>query len=235
MPSVELIPVIDLMGGAVVHARRGAREAYRPIETPLSASAAPLDVADGLLSLGAFRTLYIADLDAIAGKGGHDAVLGRLAARHPALGLWVDAGEATPAALSRRVANGPGRPVVGSESLAGLVEAEAALASGAGLLSLDYGPEGPRGPAELHTDADLWPQAVIVMTLARVGAGQGPDIERLSGVLARAQGRRVYAAGGVRDVGDLHRLAALGVAGVLLASALHDGRLSRADIAAFMG
>ncbi|GLK69937.1 nickel transporter [Ancylobacter dichloromethanicus] len=232
---MELIPVIDLMGGAVVHARRGAREAYRPIETPLSASAAPLDVADGLLALGAFRTLYIADLDAIAGKSGHDAVLGRLAARHPGLGLWVDAGEATPAALSRRVANGPGRPVVGSESLAGRAEAEAALAGGAGLLSLDYGAEGPRGPAELHADAGLWPQAVIVMTLARVGAGQGPDIERLSGVLARAQGRRVYAAGGVRGADDLHRLADLGVAGVLLASALHDGRLSRADIAAFMG
>ncbi|MDQ0347160.1 phosphoribosylformimino-5-aminoimidazole carboxamide ribotide isomerase [Ancylobacter vacuolatus] len=231
---MELIPVIDLMGGAVVHARRGARAAYRPIETPLSASAAPQDVAEGLLALGTFRTLYIADLDAIAGAAGHDAVLEALAARHPGLALWVDAGEASPAALSRRVAGGPGRPVIGSESLADLAEAEAALASGAGLLSLDYGPEGPRGPGELHARADLWPEAVIVMTLARVGAGQGPDMERLSDILARAQGRRVYAAGGVRDVGDLHHLAELGIAGVLLASALHDGRLSREDIAAFM-
>ncbi|WP_245261691.1 HisA/HisF-related TIM barrel protein [Ancylobacter sp. FA202] len=232
---MELIPVIDLMGGAVVHARRGAREAYRPIETPLAASAAPPDVADGLLALGAFRTLYIADLDAIAGNGGHDAVLEALAARHPGLALWVDAGDASPATLSRRVAGGPGRPVIGSESLADLAEAEAALASGAGLLSLDYGPEGPRGPLALHDNAALWPQAVIVMTLARVGAGQGPDMARLSAIRARAEGRRVYAAGGVRDVGDLHHLAELGIAGVLLASALHDGRLSRADIAAFMG
>lgn len=232
---MELIPVIDLMGGVVVHARRGARDAYRPIETPLSTSAAPLDVADGLLALGAFRTLYIADLDAIAGKGGHDEVLAGLAARHPALTLWVDAGEACPGALARRVAQGPGRPVIGSESLASLDDAVAALAVGGGLLSLDYGTEGPRGPSELHARAGLWPDAVIVMTLARVGAGQGPDLERLAGILARAEGRRVYAAGGVRDVSDLHRLADLGVAGVLLASALHDGRLSREDIAAFMG
>ena len=232
---MELIPVIDLMGGAVVHARRGARAAYRPIETPLSASAAPQDVAEGLLALGAFRTLYIADLDAIAGGRGHDAVLEALAVRHPGLALWVDAGEVSATALARRVAGGPGRPVIGSESLADIGEAEAALASGAGLLSLDYGPEGPRGPSELHADAGLWPDAVIVMTLARVGAGQGPDMERLSAILARAEGRRVYAAGGVRDVGDLHHLAELGVAGVLLASALHDGRLSREDVAAFMG
>lgn len=232
---MELIPVIDLMGGAVVHARRGARDAYRPIETPLSASAAPQAVADGLLTLGAFRTLYIADLDAIAGRGGHDAQLHALAGRHPGLTLWVDAGEASPEALARRVAEGPGRPVIGSESLSGRAQAEAALAAGAGLLSLDYGPEGPRGPEGLHDTAALWPEAVIVMTLARVGAGQGPDLERLAAILARAEGRRVYAAGGVRDVEDLHRLADLGVAGVLLASALHDGRLSKADIAAFMG
>lgn len=232
---MELIPVIDLMGGAVVHARRGARDAYRPIETPLCAGAGPLDVADGLLALGAFRTLYIADLDAIAGKGGHDAVLGRLAARHPALGLWVDAGEAEPAALARRVAEGPGRPVVGSESLASLDAAVEALAASGGVLSLDYGPEGPRGPAELHARPSLWPDAVIVMTLARVGAGEGPDLDRLGDILARAEGRRVYAAGGVRDVADLHRLADLGIAGVLLASALHDGRLSRHDIGAFTG
>lgn len=232
---MELIPVIDLMGGAVVHARRGARDAYRPIETPLAAQATPQEVAGGLLALGAFRTLYIADLDAIAGTGGHDAEMQALAVRHPGLALWVDAGEASQAALARRVAHGPGRPVIGSESLRGLGEAQAALASGAGLLSLDYGPEGPRGPGELHANAALWPEAVIVMTLARVGAGQGPDLERLAAILKRAEGRRVYAAGGVRDADDLHRLAALGVAGVLLASALHDGRLSRQDIAAFMG
>ncbi|MCK0208981.1 HisA/HisF-related TIM barrel protein [Starkeya koreensis] len=234
---MELIPVIDLMGGAVVHARRGAREAYRPIETPLSAGAEPLDVADGLLALGAFRTLYVADLDAIAGRPGHDAALAALEARHPGLALWVDAGEADPAALARRASSGPGRPVIGSESLPALDQAKAALGAvgEGGILSLDYGPEGPRGPRELHADADLWPGAVIVMTLSRVGAGQGPDLETLRAVLARAGGRRVYAAGGVRDAGDLHALAALGVAGVLLASALHDGRLSRADIAAFTG
>ncbi|QFR31754.1 HisA/HisF-related TIM barrel protein [Ancylobacter sp. TS-1] len=230
---MELIPVIDLMGGAVVHARRGAREAYRPIETPLSASAAPLDVAGGLLALGAFRTLYVADLDAIAGRGGHDAALGALRARHPGLDLWVDAGEAAPAVLARRAAEGPGRPVVGSESLVSLDAATAALGAGGGILSLDHGPEGPRGPVELFERPDLWPEAVIVMTLAQVGAGQGPDLDTLDAVLARAGGRRVYAAGGVRDAGDLHALAARGVAGVLLASALHDGRLSRADIAAF--
>ncbi|MDQ0509780.1 HisA/HisF-related TIM barrel protein [Ancylobacter amanitiformis] len=231
---MELIPVLDLMGGAVVHARRGARDAYRPIETPLCVGATPRDVADALLRLAPFRTLYVADLDAIAGRGGHDEVLGELASRHEGLALWVDAGEARAAAVARRAVHGPGRPVVGSEAVASLEQGLAALAVTGTVFSLDFGPEGPRGPAALHADSQFWPDTVIVMTLARVGAGEGPDYARLGAILSRAGGRQVYAAGGVRHTDDLARLADLGCAGVLLASALHDGRLARREIEAYL-
>jgi phosphoribosylformimino-5-aminoimidazole carboxamide ribotide isomerase len=74
---------------------------------------------------------------------------------------------------------------------------------------------------------------VIVMTLAAVGGGGGPDLERLRQVIGLADGRAVYAAGGVRGRGDLLDLQTLGCAGVLVASALHDGRLGQAELAAF--
>src|SRR4030095_3440478 len=70
------------------------------------------------------------------------------------------------------------------------------------ILSLDTKGTERLGPAILHEDAGLWPSTVIVMTLARVGVGAGPDLESLRGVLARAPGRRVIAAGGVRDLAD---------------------------------
>lgn len=232
---MELIPVLDLMGGVVVHARRGMRAQYRPIATPLCASAEPDDVASALLGLAPFRRLYIADLDAIAGTNGHDATARELMAAHPGVDIWVDAGEAAPLVVARRAAQGPGRPVVGSEAMADLATGSAALAVHGTILSLDYGPEGPRGPTLLHEDATFWPEAVIVMTLARVGAGEGPDLERLGDIIRRAGKRRVYAAGGVRGLDDLARLADAGAAGVLLASALHDGRLSPDVIARFMG
>ena len=59
----------------------------------------------------------------------------------------------------------------------------------------------------------------------------GPDISRLQDVMGRAGDRRVYAAGGVRGAADLMALSALRVAGALVASALHDGRLSREALA----
>ena len=108
------------------------------------------------------------------------------------------------------------------------------LASMAGeprlVLSLDYKGPTPLGPPDIFARVDLWPERVIVMTLAAVGGTAGPDLARLTEVLAVAGQRRVYAAGGVRDAADLRAVRDLGCAGVLVASALHDGRLGAEDL-----
>jgi uncharacterized protein related to proFAR isomerase len=46
-----------------------------------------------------------------------------------------------------------------------------------------------------------------------------------------APGKRIFAAGGVRDAADLDLLKRAGIAGALIASCLHDGRLRGSEIA----
>ncbi|WP_247878339.1 HisA/HisF-related TIM barrel protein [Azospirillum sp. TSO22-1] len=230
---MELIPVLDLLGGTVVHARQGDRSRYQPLQSSLCAGSAPEDVVEGLLRLHPFRSLYVADLDAIRRTGDHRAVTARLAARFPQLILWVDAGVNGPREAVAVLEHGARVVVAGTESLASaadLVAIRAAVPTGALALSLDWLGDRFLGPPELEHGADAWPERVIVMTLARVGSAAGPDVERLSAVQARADGRSVYAAGGVRGAEDLEALARMGVAGVLLASALHDGRLEKSVI-----
>ena len=72
---MEIIPVIDLKGGLVVHARMGRRELYRPIRTPLARTSHPVDVVGGIMSIYPFATLYIADLDAIEGHENNHATI----------------------------------------------------------------------------------------------------------------------------------------------------------------
>ncbi|MFD1332659.1 HisA/HisF-related TIM barrel protein [Methylopila musalis] len=213
---MDVIPVIDLMDGRVVHARRGERGAYRPIASPFAPGAEPLATAAALLALAPFRALYVADLDAILNRGGHDDVIAAIAAAHPGVEIWVDRGAA---------AGRAGAPIVGTESHADACSLSDAL-TGDAILSLDHDADGPLGPVEVHDQPDRWPRRVIAMTLARVGAGAGPDLGRLAEVLAKAGPERaVYAAGGVRGEDDLAALASLGVAGALVATALHDGRI----------
>ena len=232
MAAFELIPVIDLMGGLVVHARAGDRDRYRPLEgSRVAASPEPAAVVRGLLGLNPFRTLYIADLDAIRKRGDQTAAILRLRDLFPGLRFWVDAGFAGECRCRRFLAAGIGDLVLGSESQADLRLVER-LAGASGLvLSLDFQGDRPLGAAELFERPDRWPERVIAMTLARVGAGAGPDLDRLRAIRRLAPGKRLYAAGGVRGPADLRDLQALGCAGALVASALHDGRLGPAELA----
>ena len=70
------------------------------------------------------------------------------------------------------------------------------------------------------------------MTLARVGSGAGPDLDRLRAIREIAAGRDIYAAGGVRDSADLAVLKRAGISGALVATSLHDGRLTGSDLEA---
>jgi phosphoribosyl isomerase A len=229
-PGFAVIPVLDLRGGRVVRARRGERSSYAPIETPLAKGSAPDAVARGLLDAWPARILYLADLDAIIDGAAPDLrALEEVAAACPGIGLWVDAGFTGPSSVDAFLATGLGRPVIGSES-----QSDAGLVARLGdraVFSLDTRGATRLGPAALHDDPALWPSEVIAMTLAQVGAGAGPDLDALAALRARASDRRIYAAGGVRGPGDLRALRAAGIAGALVASALHDGTLSRADAA----
>jgi phosphoribosylformimino-5-aminoimidazole carboxamide ribotide isomerase len=229
---MEIIPVIDLKGGGVVRARLGRREEYRPIETPLSRTSDPVDVARGLLSIHPFATLYVADLDAIEGRGDNRTALARLRAELPQLALWVDNGICDRRSAEDWLDAGWGQLVLGSETQPDATLVRHFAGDTRVALSLDFRGPSFQGPPALLAEAGCWPQTVIAMTLARVGSGAGPDLDRLHAVRGAAPGRRVYAAGGVRDAADLLALKRAGIAGALVASCLHDGRLTGKDIAA---
>lgn len=220
----RLIPVIDLRRGRVVRARAGERDAYAPIDTPLARGSRPADIARGLLDAVETDRLYVADLDAIMEGAEPDrASLEAVARACSGVTLWVDAGFSDFRGVERFSLLGLGRPVIGSESQRD-TDLVRALGDRA-VLSLDSRGAERLGPDALHEDARTWPADVIVMTLARVGTGTGPDLPGMSRAVARGQGRRIYAAGGVRGPEDVARLIEAGAAGALVASAIHDGRL----------
>jgi phosphoribosylformimino-5-aminoimidazole carboxamide ribotide isomerase len=68
------------------------------------------------------------------------------------------------------------------------------------------------------------------MSLKRVGSQRGPDFERLAQLRRLARQKNYYCAGGVRYLQDLRDLKKMEISGVLLASALHDGTLSAAEL-----
>lgn len=187
----------------------------------------PADVVDALLAATTARHIYIADLDAIRRLGGdHTEVIAALTERHPQVEFWVDGGFAdADAALALHHATGA-TPVLGSESLTEPNTLAKLSAAGVpALLSLDYRGGVPLGAAWAHAP-EFWPARVIAMELARVGSEAGPELALIARLRAQCPDVAVIAAGGVRDAVDLAALDEAGVPAVLVASALHDGRLA---------
>ncbi len=229
---MQAIPVIDLMGGEVVRARMGDRASYRPIVSPLSPSSDAVAVVNGLLAVYPFPMLYVADLDAILRIGDNLPALRRIRAKFPGLQFWIDNGAGDAAALEALIGADLGVPVIGSESQLDSTLIARHRGSRRIVLSLDFCGDRFQGPNEILADPALWPSRVIVMTLARVGSGSGPDLARFSAIRSIAGGREIYAAGGVRDATDLSALKDAGASGALIATALHDQRIVTADLEA---
>jgi len=236
MNDFAIIPALDLKGGAVVHARCGARAEYRPIETPLGAADDPVALTRALLAVTGSSVLSIADLAAIEGVGNHFDVCRDLASALPGSELWIDAGFTNVTDCAFWLPLGA-TLVIGTESLSFAEDWQELRASFGGslVLSLDYGAEGRRGPSTLFAEPAHWPERIIAMSLDRVGTGHGPDVARLRDVVEQAGARSVYASGGMRDIGDLEAAAEAGAGGALIASALHRGAVGQKEIAAFEG
>jgi phosphoribosylformimino-5-aminoimidazole carboxamide ribotide isomerase len=252
---VRIIGVVDLLGGRAVHARAGQRERYGPVR---AVAGCPIDPGDAaalatvyLDALG-LAELYVADLDAIAGRTTQDAAVAAVAA----LGapIWLDAGVSSIDQARHALDLGAARVVVGLETLQSYDALEAicgALGGDRVAFSLDMRdgkavtastvstPAGVRGGIQPEA-ADLMAAraaeagvgAAIVIDLARVGTGTGLDREVIARVRAAAPKLTLLAGGGIRGMEDLVWLAHAGYDGALVATALHDGRLGAADVAA---
>jgi phosphoribosylformimino-5-aminoimidazole carboxamide ribotide isomerase len=244
---MRVIPVIDLMGGQVVRGIAGRRDEYRPVVSQIAADARPATVARALVERFGFDTVYVADLDAIV--QGRPDVRAWSEIAGAGLRLWLDAGIGNASYAWRIVdqivlAEIEVRLVVGLESL----ESEKDFFSIGEMhgfvppifsLDLHGGQPLVRNPAwkeltplEIAMAAkSMEARDLIVLDLADVGVGGGTRTLNLCRQIAAvSRTQTLIAGGGVRGVGDLQALAEAGCKGALVASALHDRRLSRDDI-----
>ncbi len=234
--NLKVIPVIDILNGIVVHAVRGKRQEYQPLQSSLCNSYEPLEVSKAFKALG-FSELYIADLDAITG-GSLNFQAFKGITKETRLKLMVDAGVTSLETVGNLLDCGVSKVVIGTETLSGksfVDEAVGIFGSKKVIVSLDLKGDkvlGIFGVGDcknavclLREFSEMGVSGVIVLDLARVGSSEGVNVVFLKKVL-EAMSIDVYVGGGVRDINDLVELKELGVSGVLVATALHSGKIS---------
>jgi phosphoribosylformimino-5-aminoimidazole carboxamide ribotide isomerase len=237
---VKIIPVIDVLGGRVVHAVRGRRKEYQPLKSNLCASTDPVDVAAALKALG-FGELYVADLDAITHGQANFSIFKNIADK-TGLELMVDAGIDDLKKAESVLESHVSKVIIGTETLPSIsLVAEAIELFGSEKIMVSLDLMGDRVISGFELGALKNPMAllrqfqeagvsqIIVLDLARVGSGEGVNMPFLKEVVRNSKAK-VFVGGGVRDVKDLVELKDLGVFGVLVATALHSGKISLKEL-----
>jgi phosphoribosylformimino-5-aminoimidazole carboxamide ribotide isomerase len=249
---MDVIPVLDLARGVAVWAQAGDRERYEPVASALAPSA----VGDPVALLGAFRArlgaiaCYVADLDAIQGGAVQRAMLRELAQLETGFAgaIMVDAGAHTPESTLEVMACGASQVVVGLETLRAFTDL-ARIVRLVGEEEVVFSVDLRRGSPILHPAmqdavgaqpgaASLALQAVqagvttlLLLDLARVGTGCGADLGLIEELRKEFPELRLLAGGGVLARRDLDRMRDAGCDGALVASAIHAGTITAADLA----
>lgn len=243
-----VIPVMDLKDHLVVRGVGGRREEYRPISESCASSAAPFAVANTWRTTFGFERVYVADLDAIAGREPDWTALDQIAAT--GLKLLVDAGigdEIRAEQFLRRESfqSCVDAVIVGLESVAEpetLRDVLRRIGPRRAVFSLDLKDGRPLTCSCAWSRLSVGEiadrvvaagfQRLLILDVASVGCGRGPGlVDSCRAVRTAHPGIEIISGGGVRGIDDVNLLRGAGCDAVLVASALHNGSIRPSDIA----
>ena len=238
---MRIIPVLDILNGQVVHGIKGDRNKYAPIQSKLTSSTNPLDVAFAFKSLFPIGELYIADLDAILHQNSTFPYLPEIINQTKA-SIMLDAGIDDLSAVQTLLQKGVGKIIIGTETLRSLSNLEeiitqispqkliASLDLKKGqILSKDSKLKKCSALEAALLFEKLGIQELIILELAKVGSESGVMTPTLRKILQKTS-IPIISGGGARDIQDLKALKSAGVSGVLIATALHKGTITPQDL-----
>ena len=248
---MRIIPVLDLKGGVVVRGVGGRRDDYRPIRSQLASDPSPASVAQAFHDAG-FDEMYIADLDSLAGQTPDFASLQAIAPYQRR--LWIDAGLKSASELQAlRTFLQPFRvecrPILALESLdhphaIGNILDTSDVENA--VFSLDLKDGVPQSntaawramsiPEIVAAVVAQGIQTLILLDLSFVGESYGVGVIELCQQIRRTYSSlTLVSGGGVRSLDDVAALHQAGCDAVLVASALHDGRLTTNAVRSLLG
>ncbi|MDH4256894.1 MAG: 1-(5-phosphoribosyl)-5-[(5-phosphoribosylamino)methylideneamino]imidazole-4-carboxamide isomerase [Gammaproteobacteria bacterium] len=243
---MKVIPAIDLKDGRCVRLYQGEFDR----ETHYSDD--PLAVATRFESMG-FRGLHVVDLDGARSGTQHHQDVVRSMAGNTGLEVQLGGGIRSRDTVTAWLGAGVVRCVIGSIAITDPGSVAAWIESfGADriVLALDVRIDADGTPrltshGWTRTSAtSLWEYVddmrerglchVLCTDVGRDGAMAGPNVDLYSAFCQRYPDIRLQASGGVRHIGDLETLRAIGADSAITGKALLDGKITREEIVAFL-
>lgn len=223
----RIIFVMDLLNGSVVHAVKGERSKYRPIQNSMIC-----DSSDpfGIISAVNPREIYIADLDSIQNIGDNFEIIKKISGKTKTM---VDIGVKNMEDV-QKCAEIADTVIIGTETASFEVIEYAALQfpgrinvsidmKNGYVLTKDTTMEvRPEDLVKRMNEIGI--KDIIILDLGKVGTSAGIDEIFLKKVTDLST-HNILVGGGIKDMDDIETLEKSGVSGALAATALHNGNI----------
>lgn len=223
-----IIPVLDLKNGIAVSGKAGKRETYKPLKTIFHNSPSPVKIANALSNAGASR-IYIADLDAIEGKGSNFQIIKNINDNYISVMLDCGASDIESVNIALEAAD---KVIVATETLKNIDELNQifnSIPKDKLIISIDI-KNGKLFSKYLKISfkeliqkiKQLNCQEVILLDISRVGSESGVNIDLIKKI--STIGESLIIGGGIRYE-DIIQLKKAGINKYLVGSTLHNGKL----------
>lgn len=231
-----MLPVIDLKGGLVVHARAGHRSHYRPVISTWSQEAHdPFKLMSALRQQLGMNEYYLADLDALEGRTPQVNLITCL--MNSGYQIWLDAAIHSSDVAAKWLTQGVYRLIIAGESLPSiphLQQLHESITSDRLVYSLDLLQGKLRTmPGVFHDEeplavidqvAALGCRQFIVLDASAVGVSQGTTTLAIcTQIRKKHPDCTLISGGGIRNRKDIHEAEQAGVDRVLVSTWLHQG------------
>jgi phosphoribosylformimino-5-aminoimidazole carboxamide ribotide isomerase len=241
---MRVIPVIDLLNGFAVHAVKGDRKNYPPLQSILCNQPDPITIARSFQTQLGLGEIYVADLNSIQYHDNlrHRRLISALASNE-SMDIILDAGVSAFEDAIAWMNTGVRKVVIGAETLQAITAIDQipkqldgnrivfSLDLRAGKILSQCRELAAMSPIEAldRLQSAGW-REVILLDLIRVGSGTGIDRALVEEARHQVPGLNLLVGGGIACAEQLEDLRKTGVAGVLLATALHSGIITARHI-----
>ncbi len=239
MVAFRVVPVVDVKRGLAVHAVKGQRDAYTPVNCGWCKDGDIVSLVNGYEEIFGLHDLYVADLDAITDGKPNKAAYNEILA-HVKGAVMIDAGITSITDFRNVAAAGFESVILGTESIPSLTLLARIIKENehATIVSLDIKDGVVLSPTKqlaginiqdaFRTIEGLGPAAVIFLDMSGVGARTG--INAVARELVRDANTPLYLGGGVGSASDILNAREAGFAGVLVATALQASLISPEEV-----
>lgn len=223
----RIVFVTDLLDGRVVHAIKGEREKYRPVEnSKVSNSAEPIEMISKIKP----KEVYIADLDRLQNTGNNFEVIKKISALTKTMvNIGVKENDDIEKCLSiadtvilSSEASSFNIMKYASGNYPGKTNITIDIKNGSILTKDEDLKKEPKELVKLLNDLKI--KDIVIIDLSKVGTSAGINKDLLREI-KEISNHNILFGGGIRDMNDIDALKEIGISGALVATAVHNGKI----------